>query len=223
MTTKNSNEKTKVLKDNDVDEKGISNKSSKEKSNFSGNHNKYKNFQGVETAHKVKYYTILKAKDYEDALADLKESKFVSIYAEKRRIWKKSKTLSIYKDDDKYKVILDELFISFINSLIGDIDSLDEIKKQYFLSKKMNTIVKIVYLPEENFLFTEYILSDVIYQDTFKANKLSNGKWKLKIEKRFQSPIPIEYASQRGVMTKWYLKNEWKKYYNEIEKGVKYS
>lgn len=217
----NKKQEEKEIKEIDiVNEDGVSIKSSDKQSKFETKNDQYKNFKTVSHAHKVKYYTIKSAKDYEDIILDLKEGKFTSIYAEKRRTWKKVKKISIYKDESDYIELINELFLTMANSVCGTFNSVEDIKKQYYMSKKLETLVKIVHLPEENFFSTEFVLSDVIYQDEFTYKSNDKGKWTLKVTKKMISPIPVEYTTQHGVMAKWYLKRSWNSYIKQIQQGM---
>ncbi len=205
------NDKQRDVKQSDIESK------------FATESGKYRTFEGVSSRHKVKYNNILEAKDYENVIAELKEGKFNSMYAEKRRLWRKSKKFSVWKSEEDFKKLCEDLYLEVSKSILGKVEDLSIFKKQYFLSGKLNTIVKVVHLPEDNTFFTEFVLSDVIYQDEFMVTKSKNGKMNIRVTKRMLAPIPIEFASAQGTMTKWYLKREWKDYIKTIENGFKYS
>lgn len=184
--------------------------------------NKYKTFRGIDSQHKVKYQNIDNISNYEDIISELRSPNYNSVFAEKRRTWQKRKKIKIFDDDKKFIDKINELYLTVLKSLIDDIDSLDKITKQYYFSKKLNTILKINYLKNENNLFVEFMMTDIIYQDEFIVNKLPNGKWMLKFTKKMITPIPIEMVSQIGAFTKWYLSKEWKIYSKSIIKGIKW-
>lgn len=208
-----------VEEDLDVNEQGVSNKSLDHKSKFDTN-SEFSNFQGVESHHKIKYYTVKSAKDFEDVLEELVGSKYNSVYAEKKRSWKKTGTIGIYKDEADFQKILDELHLALISSLLKEIKSLDMIKKQYYFSKKLETVVKVTYLPEEKYYKTEYILSDVVYVDELIVSRNNKGMFKIKVIKKMVAPFPVEYVSHHGALAKWYLKRGWKRHFNSIKQGV---
>lgn len=206
-------------KDLDVNEEGISNKSLNRKSKYDTDV-EFSNFQGVESHHKIKYYTVKSAKDYEDVIEELMGAKYNSVYAEKRRTWKKVGKVSIYRDEKDFQKTIDELHLAIISSLLKEVTELEKITKQYYFSKKIETVIKLTYLPEEMYLKTEYVMSDVIYVDEYSVSRNSKGKFILRVSKKMIAPFPVEFVSHHGALAKWYLKRGWKRHFEQIKMGV---
>lgn len=184
---------------------------------------KYKTFKSVEAVnHKVKYHNIKTSTEYEDIVADLLDKKYVSVYSEKHRTWKKKSTISIYVDKNIFENRVKTLFAEFMGSLLGEnIENIDDVKKVYYFSKKLDTVVKINYNPQELYLETEWMKDDSIYRDSFTTFD-NKGKLSIIIDKKIIAPTPIEVTSQFGALAKWYLKKEWKIFEKSIMEGIKY-
>lgn len=175
-----------------------------------------KNISGV---HKVKNEIAKTIPQFEELWQKWNDPIFVSVMAEKRRIWRKDKSFTIGIDEKKSKEIM-WLFIKETTSKIFPKVSSKELSEHtYIISKLDGNVHRIEWNPDSGNYKLEYFLTDILYCDHYYI-EINNGQYKLITKKWMKFPIPINALSLVADVGKKQLKIQWKNFVNSVQKGI---
>ncbi len=177
----------------------------------------YKTEKGIETFHNVKYEMLDTQIEFENALLELDDQKYVSIIAERARTAYYKKTLKIFGTKDKKLASFEKLCNSFLISISPDLN-LELIENNIF-QKAHNNIHKFVYVPGKKFVST-WIHKDVIYRDEFTFLNEDKATSKVLIMKSMKTPFELSRTSLASTTIRLHFRKGWKDFIKEIEREI---
>lgn len=176
---------------------------------------------GIEAIHKVKNDVARSVTQLEELWTEWDGKIYVSVSAEKKRVWKKYHTFHVSYNEDKARERFWHVVRSSISNIMPKITQEELEDTEYAVSNYDGNVYRVDYNAKEGTFFLEYFLLDTIYKDEYRLMQNRKGEWELYLKKWMKFPIPIREFSFVAEQAKRIVNRQWKDIVRIIERGLR--